>query len=429
MTNVAIAVKSLGKCYHMYAKPRDRLFQMLLRGKRRFYREFWALSDVSFTVQRGEIVGIIGRNGSGKSTLLQLICGTLNPSVGDIQVEGRIAALLELGAGFNPEFTGRENVFLNGEILGLSKAEITSRFDDIVAFADIGEHLDQPVKTYSSGMFVRLAFAVVAHSSPQVLVVDEALSVGDIRFQAKCLRKIEELKRLGCTILFVSHSAQQVEALCQRVIWLSEGKLVAQGSAQEIVRRYVNEMVHGTRGASVEHESSPSPLAPAEVGAHWTKVTERNSVEGGRKGKITQVRVLSGSGQNLTVADSSRAEVVVEALVDISERLPEPSFAVGVLNSLNEPVVHFNTQNTANGLPPFELNARQVRIRARFSMPPLRPGEYLIAVGLDNGTAPYHELVHHVYDAAQISVRPAPLGNAQSGYVQVEDVTVTVEPV
>src|SRR5271170_3493027 len=214
--DIAIRVSSLSKCYHIYDKPADRLKQTLLRGRRQYYREFWALKDVSFEVRRGEAVGIIGRNGSGKSTLLQLITGTIKPTTGEIEANGRIAALLELGSGFNPDFTGRENVYLNGAILGLTKRQIDERFDQIVRFADIGPFIDQPVKTYSSGMVVRLAFSIAVHVDASILVVDEALSVGDVAFQFKCLHHLESLLERGVTILLVSHDVQLVKGYCTR---------------------------------------------------------------------------------------------------------------------------------------------------------------------------------------------------------------------
>ena len=245
-SEIAIKVENLSKCYHIYDQPRDRLKQFVLPRLQRavgmqpkqYFREFWALKDVSFEVKKGETVGIIGRNGSGKSTLLQMICGTLNPTSGNIQTQGRIAALLELGSGFNPEFTGRENVYLNGAVLGLSKDEIDARFKDIAAFAEIGDFIEQPVKTYSSGMMVRLAFAVAINVDPQILVVDEALSVGDELFQRKCFSRIETIRRAGATILFVSHSGGTVVELCDRAILLDTGELLAAGLPKQIVARY-----------------------------------------------------------------------------------------------------------------------------------------------------------------------------------------------
>lgn len=237
-SNLAIQIRNAGKCYEMYSKPHHRLFQTLCRGRRQFYREFWALHDVSFDVQKGETVGIIGRNGSGKSTLLQMICGTLSTTTGTIRASGRIAALLELGSGFNPEFTGRENVYMNGAVLGLSRKEVSARFETIAAFADIGDFINQPVKTYSSGMMVRLAFAVAINVDPQILVIDEALSVGDEAFQRKCFSRIEEIKNNGATILFCSHSGSTIVELCDRAVILDGGEKLAVGKPKDIVAKY-----------------------------------------------------------------------------------------------------------------------------------------------------------------------------------------------
>lgn len=237
-SDVAIRVESVGKCFHIYEKPHHRLLQMLSRGRARYYREFWALQNASFEVMRGEAVGIVGRNGSGKSTLLQMICGTLTPTTGSIRTKGRVAALLELGSGFNPEFTGRENVYLNGAVLGLSREEIDARYGRIVEFADIGDFIDQPVRTYSSGMLVRLAFSVAINVDPDILVVDEALAVGDELFQRKCFSRIEEIRSTGATVLFVSHSGAHVTGLCDRAILLDAGEKLAEGHPKGIVGGY-----------------------------------------------------------------------------------------------------------------------------------------------------------------------------------------------
>jgi len=260
-SDIAIKVENLSKCYQIYDTPRDRLKQFVypkakgliapvgrLLGSRsplaarlaphNYYKEFWALKNVSFEVKKGETVGIIGRNGSGKSTLLQMICGTLTPTSGSVRTNGRIAALLELGSGFNPEFTGRENVNMNASILGLSQDEIDARFDDIAAFADIGNFIEQPVKTYSSGMLVRLAFAVAINVQPEILVVDEALSVGDELFQRKCFSRIEAIRANGATILFVSHSGGQIVELCDRAMLMDAGERLAVGKPKQIVGRY-----------------------------------------------------------------------------------------------------------------------------------------------------------------------------------------------
>ncbi len=248
--DIAIRVQNLSKCYQIYDKPRDRLKQFVVprlqriacQAPKQYFREFWALRDISFEIGRGETVGILGRNGSGKSTLLQMICGTLNPTTGSIQTNGRIAALLELGSGFNPEFTGRENVRMSCALLGIPPAETEARFDDIAAFADIGDFIEQPVKTYSSGMYVRLAFAVNIASQPEIMIVDEALAVGDMNFQAKCMTALTRIQQNGATVLFVSHDINAVKSLCSRGIYLEHGMVEAIGRAPDVAELYIRTM-------------------------------------------------------------------------------------------------------------------------------------------------------------------------------------------
>ncbi|MEM6498015.1 MAG: ABC transporter ATP-binding protein [Pseudomonadota bacterium] len=285
--DVAIRVRDITKHFLMYERPEDRLKQMIVprlerlagRQPRRYFRDFAALNGVSFEVGRGETVGIIGRNGCGKSTLLQIVCGTLQPSSGSVEVNGRIAALLELGAGFNPEFTGRENVFLNAAILGLSRAETERRYDDIARFADIGIFINQPVKTYSSGMYVRLAFAVAINVDPDILVVDEALAVGDEAFQRKCYARIEDIKDKGATILFVSHGAQTIVQLCDWAMLIDRGEKILEGKPKTVVnqyQRFVNqsgEAADATRAAIVAMDGW---AAPADIAAQ-TNGTEAAS--------------------------------------------------------------------------------------------------------------------------------------------------------
>lgn len=277
----SIRIEGLSKRYEIYAQPIDRLKQMTLPRMQRalrksahtYFKEFWALRDVSFDVHRGETVGIVGRNGSGKSTLLQMICGTLHPTLGRISVRGRIAALLELGTGFNPEFTGRENVYLNAAVIGLERDEIDARFGDIAAFANIGDFMDQPVKTYSSGMYVRLAFAVAINVDPEILVVDEALAVGDEAFQRKCFARLNQIRQNGATILFVSHSAGAVVELCDRAILLDGGELLAEGTPKFVISRYhkilyapdskavsIRERIRLEASSRIDSTSAPEPL-------------------------------------------------------------------------------------------------------------------------------------------------------------------------
>lgn len=234
-----IHVSDLGKFYKIYHNPKDKLKEISLLGKKHFHKKFWALKNISFDVFQGDCIGIIGKNGSGKSTLLQIICNTLHPNSGTVEINGRVAALLELGAGFNPEFTGKENVYLNASILGLSNKEIDDKFLQIVKFADIGEFIDQPVKIYSSGMYVRLAFSVAINVEPDILVIDEALSVGDEIFKRKCFSRIENFKDSGVTILFVSHSLQTIIDICDKAICLDKGEIIAIGEPNKVVAKYL----------------------------------------------------------------------------------------------------------------------------------------------------------------------------------------------
>lgn len=307
--DIAIKVEGLSKCYHIYDTPRDRLKQFVmprlqrLIGKQpqQYFREFWALKDVSFEVKRGETVGIIGRNGSGKSTLLQMICGTLSPTGGSVETRGRIAALLELGAGFNPEFTGRENVYMNASVLGLTKDEINACFDQIATFADIGEFIEQPVKMYSSGMYARLAFSIAINVEPEILIVDEALAVGDARFVAKCMRRIKDIQERGASILFVSHDVSSVRTLCERAIWLDKGYLVEQGDVFPVTGRFTEFMFRDEKSEqdALRDElavSSQVALLPEEA---LQKVKQQTSFSGGAEVSSVSANTLEESSPAL----------------------------------------------------------------------------------------------------------------------------------
>ena len=235
---IAISLKNVSKVFRRYRRPVERLKEILIPGKSRA-EEFWALRNINLEIPKGETLGIIGRNGSGKSTLLQIIAGTLTPTTGELELNGRVSALLELGSGFNPEFTGRQNVFFNGRVLGLSQEEVAEKFDQIAAFADIGDFIDQPIKTYSSGMVVRLAFAVVAHTEPSILIVDEALAVGDAKFQAKCIKRIRDMKNNGVTLLFVSHDSSSVQMLCHTAVLMNKGEILSAGNPKNIINEYI----------------------------------------------------------------------------------------------------------------------------------------------------------------------------------------------
>lgn len=326
--DVAISIRQISKSYQIYAKPQDRLKQSIFPRLRsvigvspiNYYTEFWALSNVSFEIYRGETVGVIGRNGSGKSTLLQIVCGTLAPTAGAVEVSGRIAALLELGSGFNPEFTGRENVYMNGAILGLSREEIEERFDDIADFAGIGDFIEQPVKTYSSGMFIRLAFAVNIMSRPEIMIVDEALAVGDMNFQAKCMTALRRIQESGATVLFVSHDIGAVKSLCTRALYLDGGKIVAAGPASEVAERYVRDM---REEMNEEHRNSPVVPAGSVAGASGSNDALPGSVvRAFRMSEEFEARVARfryGSGEaRITFAElvNEHGEAVVSADFD-----------------------------------------------------------------------------------------------------------------
>jgi lipopolysaccharide transport system ATP-binding protein len=256
----AVEAQHLNKVYRIYADPKDRLKEYLLRGRRKYHQEFWALRDVSFRAQVGSTVGLIGDNGAGKSTLLQLVAGTLRPTSGTVRLQGRISAILELGAGFNREFTGRENAFMSGAIMGIGQREMERRFPEIAAFAEIGEFIDRPVKMYSTGMFIRLAFAVATSVDPDVLIIDEALSVGDQYFTKKCIDRIERFRKAGKTILFCSHSLYQVRLICDHAIWLNQGQVAAQGEAPGVIEAYENYL------REREAQSAPPPEAVEVAG-------------------------------------------------------------------------------------------------------------------------------------------------------------------
>jgi lipopolysaccharide transport system ATP-binding protein len=252
---LALSIRGVGKCYEIYAHPSHRLLQSLIGRRRRYYREFWALRDVSFDVARGQCVGIVGQNGAGKSTLLQIATGILAPTTGLALSRGRIVSMLELGSGFNPEFSGRENVYLNASLLGLGRKEIDSKFDQVASFADIGEFMESPVKHYSSGMFARLAFAVYSSLDPQLLIIDEILSVGDAKFQAKCFRRIRELRDQGTSILLVSHSSEQIIQHCKRAILLHKGACLANGEPRQVINQYV-ELLFGPEKSELKPAAS-----------------------------------------------------------------------------------------------------------------------------------------------------------------------------
>lgn len=438
---LAVTIQGLGKRYEIYERPQDRLKQMLvpriqrvlgMKG-RQYFREFWALRDVSMDVRRGETVGIIGRNGSGKSTLLQLVCGTLYPTMGSVNAFGRIAALLELGAGFNPEFTGRENVFLSGLLYGISEAELRKRYDAIVQFAEIGDFIDQPVKTYSSGMYVRLAFAIAAHVDADMLIVDEALSVGDVRFTQKCMRFLRRFQENG-TLLFVSHDSGAVTSLCDRAVWLDSGRMRMDGPARDVVEHYLAEQHALDRIAvgetvKVQAVARPSiddiPEGVAEVqqttestttvtddgtdcrGSQAPSVTlevftfEPSSEHhdfGAGNARIERVALLDDQGaERKLIRGGELVDLVIDAAV--AADLERPIFGFYVKDRLGQRLFGDNTYLTYSEQIVSAKSGNGLRARFRFRMPVLPVGAYSIDVALATGTQDDHTQQHWIHDA------------------------------
>lgn len=456
-SEIAIRAQGLSKHYHIYDQPHHRLLQMLFRGRRNFHKTFQALENVSFEIRRGETVGIIGRNGAGKSTLLQLLCGTLTPSSGEIEVQGRVAALLELGAGFNPEFTGRDNVYLNASILGLSRPEIDARFDAIAAFADIGEFIDQPVKTYSSGMYVRLAFAVIAHVDADVLIIDEALAVGDALFTQKCMRFLRRFCENG-TLLFVSHDSAAVTSLCERAIWLERGTIRAIGPARDICKDYNAEVYQQDRaatraaeGAQASATGAAAPAAPARpriqaidhecqvvIDSRWEKLkgtplhnamtVQAFSAEdsfGTMNMEVLDVWLESTDGKGVSTITGGE---VVELVVHYRSHIDVDSVIVGFQLKDRRGQILFgdNTCITTMEQPVGIRAGEEQQGRFRFQMPLLQSGQYSITVSVAEGTQTDHVQHHWVHDAVILQSLCA---SVSTGIVGIPMMDIRIRPV
>ncbi len=403
----AIAVRDLAKCYQIYAKPQHRLLQTLLRGMKRYYRDFWALDGVTFDVARGETFGVVGRNGSGKSTLLQLVCGTLTPTRGEIAINGRVAALLELGAGFNPEFTGRENVYLNATVLGLTHAEIDARFDRIAEFADIGDFIEQPVKTYSSGMFVRLAFAVIAHVDADILVIDEALAVGDVFFTQKCMRFLRGFRERG-TILLVSHDLQAVMGFCDRALWLDAGKVRSIGSAKSACEDYMDTVFVEPASGPVKQKFEAGEAAPS--GAPPQLSTE----EFGRGyARVTGFELTDATGAPLGVTRGEQeARLSIDAVA--THDVERPCFGFHIKDRLGQILLGMSSMDAnVERLPPVK-QGQAFSVEFRFVLPTLAYGDYAVTVSVAEGTMEEFTIDHWIHEAIAFRsvalVRPGILG-------------------
>jgi len=325
-----ILVQNVSKVYRLYSRPSDRIREILSPSGKKQHQDFWALREVSFTVSKGEMLGIVGPNGSGKSTLLQIVSGIVQPTSGRVSTEGRIAALLELGAGFNPEFTGRENVFLNGEIMGLSRSDMEEAFPRIASFAEIGEFMDRPVKEYSSGMYVRLAFSTAIHVNPDILIVDEALAVGDAIFSNRCIQKFEELKKRNVTILFVSHDLGLVKQLADRAILMSDGRVQAEGAPSDVVNRYVGMVLAREDGKTGEGDDSPAPVSSSFR-------------HGDGASRIIGVQLLNRSGQETKTFEPGE-QMTVRARARFERAVENPVVGILIRNRLGLDVFGTNTR-------------------------------------------------------------------------------------
>lgn len=382
MGEVAISLQNVSKCFKRYSRPIDRLKEVFQPSKGD-ERNFWALQTLDLEINKGETLGIIGRNGSGKSTLLQIIAGTLTPTTGQVEVNGRIAALLELGSGFNPEFTGRQNVFFNGQLLGLSKAQIEANFDRIAAFAEIGDFLDQPVKTYSSGMIVRLAFAVQAYLSPDIFIIDEALSVGDIFFQQKCARRLEELRQNGTTLLFVSHDMSVVRNLCSRAIYLKKGKVIAEGDTKTVIREYLKEDIGLTEKPSFE-ETPPLKESDLELNeADFYEMLQHSIVPYGflenEFVKVLAINLMTPQGEHgLKYRLGDR--VIFQLCLETKQPLSEVHHTVSIHNRFDQ-LVFCGGSYTSKGQAIQCSSGRKVAVRLEVLLN-IEPGIYTFEMSL-----------------------------------------------
>ena len=453
-TDIAISVQNLSKCYQIYDNPGDRLKQFIVPRIKRllgqthtpYYREFWALKDISFEVKRGETVGIIGRNGSGKSTLLQIICGTLTPTGGTVQTNGRIAALLELGSGFNPEFTGRENVYLNAAVLGLSKEEVDARFDQITAFADIGQFIEQPVKTYSSGMMLRLAFAVIAHVDADILIVDEALSVGDAFFNQKCMRFLRNFMKTG-TILFVSHDTGAVVNLCSDAILLGGGQVIASGTTKQVTEAYLATLFESSNNADeILVDVSNKPVEPSENPVEYRDVREtlinsstlRNDIEifqfksdqsefGTGAAKIKSVQLQNPTGTPLSWIVGGE-DVILDIRCLAIKDILRPIIGFQFKDRLGQVIFSDNTYLTYQHSP-FAVNAgAEVVARFEFRLPVLPTGDYSFSAAIAEGTQDEHVQHHWLHDALLIKVHASSTSLGLVG-IPMKSINLTIESI
>jgi lipopolysaccharide transport system ATP-binding protein len=444
---IAVRVTQLSKRYEIYESPRDRLKQFVLprlqrrsgRPAKQYFREFWAVKEVSFEIKKGETVGIIGRNGSGKSTLLQMICGTLHPTAGSIETHGRIAALLELGSGFNPEFTGRENVYMNASVLGLSNEDITARFADIVAFADIGDFIEQPVKTYSSGMMVRLAFAVIAHVDADILVIDEALAVGDAFFTQKCMRFLRNFMKTG-TVLFVSHDTSSIKNLCNYAVWLEKGEVLQEGTPKEVCELYLQAFFEAEQGKSSTttlktFRKTDETLPVKDQRLEFINASNlRNDLQvfkfdpdahsfGLGGALIEDVCLLDKKGDALAWIVGGE-QVTLRINVRINQPLDSPIVGFYIKDRLGQTLFGDNTFLSYRDQAVLCQEGNMLQANFIFQMPLLPSGDYSITTAVANGTQQLHDQHHWIHDAVLFKSESS---SVVTGLIGIPMLEVTLE--
>jgi len=441
-SEIAIKLQGISKCFHIYDKPHHRLMQGLLGGRRQYFKEFWALKDISFEIKKGETVGVIGRNGSGKSTLLQIICGTLTPTTGNMEVNGRVAALLELGAGFNPEFTGRENVYMNASIFGLSRKEIDARFDKIAAFADIGEFIEQTVKTYSSGMYVRLAFAVIAHVDADILVIDEALSVGDAFFTQKCMRFLRNFMKTG-TVLFVSHDTASIKNLCNYAVWLEKGQMIQKGTPKEVCELYLEAFYEAQQGKGSTtklkaFKKKDDSLALKDQRLEFINASNlRNDLQvfkfnpeaasfGKGGAQIRDVSLLDENEHPLAWIVGGE-KVILRIIVHASQNLDAPIVGFFVKDRLGQTLFGDNTFLSYKDQFIHCQEGNDLQTDFVFYMPLLPLGEYSITIATANGTQETHEQHHWIHDAILFKSESSSVSSGLIGIPMLEVKLQTLE--
>lgn len=404
MDEISIKVDNVTKLYRLYDKPVDRLRESLNIFKKSYHREHYALRNVSFDVKKGETVGIIGVNGAGKSTMLKIITGVLNPTSGSVTVNGRISALLELGAGFNMDYTGIENIYLNGTMMGYSKDEITGKLDDILSFADIGEFINQPVKTYSSGMFVRLAFAVAINIDPEILIVDEALSVGDVFFQAKCYKKFEEFKEAGKTILIVSHSLSSINKYCDRVILLNNGKKEAEGPPHDMIDLYKKILVNNDNEIPEEDEALESLSTEAADGVLWKSRLVLNPVQnsyGDNRAEIIDFAIIDNKGR-ITNSIEKGSKFSIKMKVKFNAHIENPIFAFTIVDLQGTDVTGTNTMYEHEDVG--AVSEGDVKTATFEQKMDVQGGEYLLSLGCTGYSDGQFTVYHRLYEVCNISV-------------------------